>query len=213
MNGATAVVDKVAATAPDYTAQCLLLKNGGVQTFEVGSAAAVVLRVVDACAQQGVTARLIQTDGTFTSSWLQDKNTNGALGVELVAPWFDTKLPAIQQFHQVMQQYAATTYNSAQFGPNTMYAWDSGLLFEAAAKAGNLGASPTPADVKRGLYALKSETLGGLVAPLTYTQGKPAMNTCYFTIGIQDGQFVAPDGATPTCIPLSAIAPLLKGLG
>ncbi|MBY8862949.1 ABC transporter substrate-binding protein [Nocardia sp. CA2R105] len=213
LTGVSVQSDKVAANAPDFTAQCLEMKNSGVQAFEVGAPPETTIRVLDACRAQGVQARLFADDGTITPNWVDDKNTEGMFGFELVAPWFYTQLPAIQQYHDAMKKYAPEVYNSPRFGANTTYMWDAGKLFEAAAKAGNLGANAKPVDVKRGLYALKGETLNGLTAPLTFTAGKPSVNSCYFPIEIRNSEFVAPNGATPTCIPEDKVGPLLNSLG
>jgi branched-chain amino acid transport system substrate-binding protein len=43
------------------------------------------------------------------------------------------------------------------------------------------------AEVLKGLYALKGNTLGGLTVPLTFTKGKPHSITCWFTTRIQNG--------------------------
>jgi len=210
--GVTATIAKVSGTAPDYTAQCLQLKNAGTQTYEVGSGSQVVLRVLDSCRQQGVTAPLVQTDGTFQNSWTKDPNTEGTLGVELTAPWFDSAIPGVKQFQEQLQKYAPDVYNSDLYGPNSFYQWISGDLFEAAAKAGHLGDNPTAADVTKGLFALKNETLGGLIAPTTYQQGSkaaPAFNTCYFPIQIKGGKYVMVGSGKPTCINPAKLAPLM----
>lgn len=210
--GVQATTAKVSGTAPDYTAQCLQLKNAGTQTYEVGSGAQVVLRVLASCRQQGLSAPLIQTDGTFQNSWTKDKNTEGTLGVELTAPWFDSSIPGVKEFQDTLQKSAPDVYNSDLYGPTTFYGWLSGKLFEAAAKAGNLGDNPTAADVTKGLFALKDETLNGAIAPTTYQQGSkgaPAFNTCYFNIQIKGGQYSSLNGGKPTCIDPAKLAPLM----
>lgn len=210
--GVEATTAKVAGTAPDYTAQCLQLKHAGAQTYQVGSGSQVVLRVLDSCRQQGVSAPLIQTDGTFQNSWTKDKNTEGTLGVELTAPWFDSSIPAVKEFQDALQAKAPDVYNSDLYGPNAFYGWISGKLFEAAAKAGNLGDNATSADVLKGLFALKDETLGGLIAPTTYQQGSkaaPFFNTCYFNIQIKDGKYESLNSGKPTCIDPAKLAPLM----
>ncbi len=69
----------------------------------------------------------------------------------------------------------------------------------AAAKAGNLGANPTPSQVKSGLYALSGATLGGLTPPLTFKSGAPNPVHCYFQLGIKNGQFTEPNGTRYSC--------------
>ena len=103
-------------------------------------------------------------------------------------------------------------YGSDLYGPTTFYAWLSGKLFEAAAKAGSLGDNATSADVTKGLFALKDETLDGAIAPTTYQQGSkgaPSFNTCYFNIQIKGGQYESLNGGKPTCIDPAKLAPLM----
>ena len=79
-------------------------------------------------------------------------------------------------------------------------AWAGGMLFAAAAKAGNLGSNPTSAELISGLYALPhGDTLGGLTPPLTYQKGKATTVVCWFYAKIQNKKYTAPYGATPSC--------------
>jgi hypothetical protein len=54
------------------------------------------------------------------------------------------------------------------------------------------------------LYAFKGQTLGGLVAPTTYTQGKASSNSCVFFIKVVNHAYTAPNGLTTTCYPPSS---------
>ena len=46
-----------------------------------------------------------------------------------------------------------------------------------------------PADVLKGLYTFKNETVGGLTPPLNYVKGKPTFITCWFPQQIKSGKF------------------------
>ncbi len=98
-----------------------------------------------------------------------------------------------------LNKYDPGFTTSANYGPGATGVWASGMLFAAAAKAGNLGDNPTSAQVLQGLYALKDETLGGLAPPLTYTQGKPTTVDCWFYLGIQNQQFAPTFGTQSAC--------------
>ncbi len=204
---------KVAGAAPDYTAPCLAAKAAGVDALQVGSSATIVLRVLDSCAQQGFKPLTSGVDGTVTTAWLNDPNVDGAVAVEVDAPFFDQSIPATKAFHDAMKKYAPDVYNGPLFGANVSYAWVSGKLFEAAAKKADIGPNSTPAQVKQGLYQLKDETLDGLAPPLTFIEGKPTFVNCYFTVGIQNGKFTTPDGLRTQCAPMDKLEPVLKGLG
>jgi len=74
---------------------------------------------------------------------------------------------------------------------------------ERAVEMGPKNGEVTAASIKQGLCALEGETLQASTAPLTYTQGKPTANICYFVMSIQGGKFTTPEGAQPQCAPES----------
>ena len=77
----------------------------------------------------------------------------------------------------------------------------SAKIFEKA--AANVSDKPTSQDILNGLWAMKGETLGGLLPgglARTFTREQPTPDVlCTFTIGIKGGQWVAPQGLTPMC--------------
>ena len=85
-------------------------------------------------------------------------------------------------------------------------------MFEAAARAAKLTPASTPADVKKGLYALKNETLGGFSSPLNFEPGQPTQVPCTFVMGVKAGALTAPRGDKPLCVPgsLSKYMQLVK---
>ena len=54
------------------------------------------------------------------------------------------------------------------------------------------GKAVTSADVTKGLYALKNETLDGLTGPLNFTKGKGNYEKCFYDVAIASGKFIAP---------------------
>jgi hypothetical protein len=66
----------------------------------------------------------------------------------------------------------------------------------------------TAADVKKGLYDLKNETLGGLAPPLNFTPGKPAFANCYFTFKVENGQYVSLNNGHSNCVTGDALTKL-----
>jgi branched-chain amino acid transport system substrate-binding protein len=196
---------KASTTASDYTAPCQAAKNSGAQSLFVGAGAASVERISDSCAQQGFKFKPITVDGTLTRSWLTHPSLEGTLAAESVFPFFDTSTPQTRAYRDALTKYAPKIVGSDLDGTIPAYSWAAGKLFEAAAKAANLGDNPTPAQVKKGLYLLKGETLGGLVPPLTFTPGKATVVNCYFAIGIKNGQFTTPHGLTPQCAPQALV--------
>ncbi|HVV30071.1 MAG TPA: ABC transporter substrate-binding protein [Mycobacteriales bacterium] len=204
------VIAKVSGSAPDYVAVCQQLKDAGVDSYEVGSGAEVVLRIAKACKQQGVTAKQVTTDGTMTTAWLSEPAMDGALSSQQDFPFVDDSVPATQAYQAAIAKYAPDLGNFN--GPNAAYAWVSGKLLEKAIE--NAGTDEVSAQsVKDGLYMMKDETLGGLTPPLTFVKDKPTLVNCYFTMGVKDGKFTTPNGLKTDCAPdavINAIASQLS---
>jgi branched-chain amino acid transport system substrate-binding protein len=190
----------VSATAPSYTAPCLTLKGAGADAIYPALNAQTTQRLIDACAQQGYTPKDYNTSTSFASSWLKDNAMNGTVIISTNPVMTDTSNPGVAAFLAAMNKYSPGTSTNPEFSYLAFYPWIAGELFEAAAKAANIGPTSTPADVKKGLYALKNETLGGLAPPLTYTKGKPSLITCFYTDKIANGQLIAENGDKPSCL-------------
>ncbi|WP_051790862.1 ABC transporter substrate-binding protein [Amycolatopsis jejuensis] len=195
------VIQKILASAPNYTAPCQAIKDAGVQSYMIDQAAQVAVRVADECAAQGVKAKVIGSAGTVSTEWLKHPSVDGTLSVETAFPFFDTSTPATKAYQQLLKDNGLGDAG----GGNGTYAYLGGKLFTAAVE--QIGsAAVTKESVKKGLYALKGETLGGLVpSPLTFTEGKPTHLNCWFTIAIRGGAFVTPEGLKTNCAPADLV--------
>ena len=191
---------KILATAPSYAAPCLAAKSAGVDSMWVADASPVVLRFVAACVQQGYAPLQLGEIPSATNAWLTDKDTKGMLLTGPNANPFDPSLPAVKIFRDALDKYAPGLVTSSSFAWPTILAWTGGMLFDAAATAAHLTPSSHPADVKRGLYALRNETLDGLAPPLNFAPGPPKFVPCYFTEEVLDGRFASLAGGKPTCL-------------
>ena len=179
----------VSGTAPSYTAQCLAAEESGATSMYVGHAGSVVPRVIDGCVQQGYQPLQLNAGGSVTPSWAEDSNLNGMKIMAFHLPANDTSTPGGKHFHEVLDQEDPGLTESSSFTELLIDTWDGLELFAAAAEKGNIGPTSTPADVKKGLYALKGETLGGLTPPLTFQPGKPTVVNCYFEQSLENGEF------------------------
>jgi branched-chain amino acid transport system substrate-binding protein len=97
------------------------------------------------------------------------------------APWFLGTTAAQQTFQKAMHTYAP----SLATDPTTIVAWADGMMLKTAVE--KLGAAArsgpiTTAMIKKGLEMIRNETLGGLVAPTTFSasNGPNPHNVCYF---------------------------------
>jgi branched-chain amino acid transport system substrate-binding protein len=210
--GLGVTAQKVSTTAPNYLAPCLSVKGNGAGALFVAMVSAVVPRVVDSCAQQGYKPVNIASSATTDRSWLSDANLNGTLIAGTNALYTDQSVPGVRAFSKALDQYAPGLRSGAEFSYPLIYPWTGGLLFQQAATAAKLTPTSTPADVKKGLYALKGTTLDGLAPPLTFEPGKPGFPTCYFTSKISGGSFQTLGSGTPTCLPAAQAAAIAKAL-
>lgn len=209
------VVESVSGSMPDFTAQCQAIKSSGAETYYVVEGPSVVTKIVNECAQQGVTAKLIEIDGILTKQFVESLGSSASLdGVDLAFPFFDTSVPASQTFQAAIKQYDPTVAagtSDVELGPSLTYGWVAGQLFAAAVEASDTF-PVTSASVKTGLYDLKGATLGGLTVPLTFTPGQPTLINCYFDVEVTNGAFSEPQGLTPACAPNAVISAIASKL-
>ncbi|MGE0247944.1 MAG: ABC transporter substrate-binding protein [Thermoleophilia bacterium] len=205
----TVLSTAISASQPDFTAVCQAVKQSGAQSYEVGHASAVLIKVSDACHAQGVDAKIIAVSNTPSSDFLKSPGSNGALIAENNAPFFVDSTPATKEYRDAIAKYQPD-WDNAEDTAGASYGWIAGKLFEAAVKASGSD-TVTTESVLNGLYSLPAgETLGGLAPPLTFTKGKPAKANCYFVYGIEDGKYTLPQGIKTSCAPDDIVTQILR---
>jgi branched-chain amino acid transport system substrate-binding protein len=202
----------ISVASPSYAAPCLAMKSQGVDALFVADNSATVQRVVDACAQQGYKPAIVEEAGTTATTWLKDPNFTGALVSSSNPGYTDSSNPAIASFLGALKKYEPSLIGSSAFGYDTVYPWIAGQLFEAAAKAGNLTPSSTPAEIKQALYKSTGTTLGGLSAPLPIAAGRPVFSPCYYGLTIKNGAYADLNGGKPSCLTAAQAAGLQAAL-
>jgi len=205
---------EVAATSPNYDAQCIAAKSAGVDALYVLGNAAEIQHVDQNCAQLGLHDTPLADSGSASPTWLSSSFMNGMLIISSNADYDDTSTPGVAAFRAAIQKYAPSLLTSPQFTQSTISIWAAGKLFEAAAAKADIGPNSSGADIKKGLYALSGETLDGIAPPLTFVPGKPILVSCYFPLQIKGGKFQSPNGNQPECLPqpvLTGINALLGG--
>jgi branched-chain amino acid transport system substrate-binding protein len=206
----------VSSTAPSYDANCESLKSADVDALTLTLNSSAQQRLTDECAQLGYKPQLIGEMSTFARSFLSDSAYNGSIFVSTNPDYTDTKVAGVRQFLSALNTYAPSVTKSPQFTYITLYPFLGGQLFAAAAKAAGIGPTSTAADVKRGLYDLKGETLDGLSSPITFTPGQPYLGGCVYAMSVKSGVLVPNDGGAPICLTkaqLTAMEQALKQLG
>jgi len=181
---------QVAATAPNYTAQCLAAKQQHVDALVMNLPPTVTARVAGSCAQQGYHPTYVLSGGGFGMNLASAAGMKDALWMAMPSTPFFADSPVVHAANAAIDKYApgvrqkAETYNQQEF-----MSWASGVLLEHAIKAADVasGDSPTAADVVRGLRALHADDLDGLTVPLTFTAGKAQAVGCWLTARVRGG--------------------------
>ncbi|WP_181779279.1 ABC transporter substrate-binding protein [Pseudonocardia pini] len=200
----------VAATTSDYSATCVAMKQDGVNAIYSTLEATATQRLFADCARQGLDVQQSEGMGSYDVGWLKDPMMDGTLVVSGQAVWTDEATPGGKEMLDALGKYAPDVTEEINSTVHTT--WIGGELFRKAAEAADLGPTSTPADVKRGLYALDGETLGGMAAPLKYTEGQPTVLKCWFGSQITGGALTAMNDNKPTCVSDADVATLAAAL-
>lgn len=185
----------VSADAPNYTAACQAVKEFRADAMLVSHASAIALKVHKDCTKQGVDAARISGGSIANATWLKEPVADGLRNVELNVPAYMGTTPAIKAYRTLLSENDLGDGG----GGAGVYAYAAGKLFETAVRGA--GDEITPESLKKALYTLKDETLGGLAPPLTFVEGKPTSPNCYFVSTVENGEWSAPEGAEPQCAP------------
>jgi len=194
-------VQKITVTQPNYTSVCLAAKAKGVDGLTIVENATTVLRAADQCNQQGYKPRQLNVSATTGQVWQNQASMDGAITTQSNPVLADDSTPALKTFHEALDKYAPGVTKSDQYNEIDSSVWAGGQAFKLAAQRAKLTPTSTPADVLKGLYTFKNETVGGLTPPLNYVKGKPTFTTCWFPQQIKSGKFTPlTQGAKPNCI-------------
>jgi branched-chain amino acid transport system substrate-binding protein len=194
----------VSASAPSYASQCLAAKQAGVDAMFYAVASATVLRVQKDCQSQGINPLPLVSSQVADPTWATPNSpVDGAISSNGTFPWTADDTAAAKAFQGAIQKYDPSFVTTVGYSDAASEIWTSLQLFKAAAVAGNAGASPTPAAVVSGFYALpKNYTVGGLASTLNFNKGKPNPPVpCGFVTELHNGKFTAPQGSMLVCPP------------
>lgn len=193
---------EVAATAPNYTAQCLAAEQDHAQALLVGGAPTTNLRIAENCLQQNYEP-IYADQGEGIGPVEQDApglSKNLYVPYEDIPYWSDTAETTAMNA-AIDKYYPGLRNEATEYTQLAAAAWPAGLELAAAVKASGVGASGTvtAADVTRGLDTFKGNTLGGATPPLTFTAGQPHPVDCWFLGRDQGGSWKLLDNAQVTC--------------
>ena len=200
---------EIAATSPNFDATCEAMQSAGVDSYAVAGTGAEVSTVVEDCTQLGFSPTVIINAPEALAQWAPEAWMNGTYLIAPNANPYTSNQPGVRSFRLTMDKYSPGFFTNANFSEASEYVWTGGALFAAAAKAAKITPKSKGADVKKGLYMLKNETLGGISPPLNFVKGKPTFVSCWFQEQLQGGNFVTDNSGKYSCIP-SSILPAVK---
>ncbi len=151
--------------APDYTAECLAARNAGAQVFMLAFDPNSYPRVARSCSSVGYQP-LFSLVADVTNATAQIDVMEGAFVGNPVRAWTDLAHPGVAEMHRAFKVHA----RGGEVDNTAGLEWVSAKVFERAIR-GRLSPSPTSQDVLKGLWTIKNDNIGGLTAPLTFTEG------------------------------------------
>jgi len=189
---------RISFTQPDYTADCLQMRNAGAQAVVPITENTSTIRLAQSCGRQ-------QFHPIYDLQAVDDAvatipEFEGSIGNLASFPWFlHSGSPPLAEYGQALQNYAPSHLNDGVDSQTD--GWLAGKIFEKA--AANVSDNPTSQEILAGLWGMKNESLGGLLEGgdvRTYTQGQPTPDTfCVYATKVQGGKWLAPQDLTPTC--------------
>jgi branched-chain amino acid transport system substrate-binding protein len=187
---------QVSLGAPDYTAECLQMKNSGAQAISVATTNDAALRIATSCGRQTYHPRW--TTSAADDRMAKSKDFEGAIGVPQAFPWFlRSGSPGVEEYAAALAKYAPNRLTDGNSLQTT--AWASAKLLELAAQ--KVDDKPTTQNILDGLWSIKGADLGGLApgrAARTFNRDQPTPDTyCVFTARVQGGKWVG--NLNPTC--------------
>ena len=198
IGGTLAVSETTSVGDANFDSQCLAAQSAKAQDLEFVGPSFELPGIASDCATLGYDPTLLNEDVVLTPALATQLGSASAVFAADAFPFTATSAAAAI-YHAALVKYEPSVLSSTTFTQDDADSWASGELFEAAAKAGDLGNKPTRAQLIAGLYKLKGATLGGLTPPLTFTKNKPNSVSCIFIVDVDNGKIVLPQGLTPYC--------------
>jgi branched-chain amino acid transport system substrate-binding protein len=183
---------QVSIAQPDFTAEVISARNAGAEIVTMLTDEQTIVRVARSAHRQGWSPVVT---GTYTANAevMQTADAEGVLGMAATVPYRSS--PRMQPYLDAVARYVP----DGALGGYGATAWVQDKLIERLS-AGFADRNPTTADYLDALYALRGETIGGLVPPITFNKGAHAhVNMCGFPIKVVNAKLTAPLGENFVC--------------
>jgi branched-chain amino acid transport system substrate-binding protein len=180
---------KVAANAPNFTAECLEVMRRKADFVQMSISPSVGSRVASDCQTQGYTG-YFGASATAVMADLYDTPDIRLAGALNTFPWWVDDAP-VTHFRDVMKARHVDEKMWAQ--PAATGAWATGELFKKALSGavGEPSADVTRETVLTAYGKVSNETVGGLLPqPMTFHAGQPGPAVkCYWLYHFEKGEF------------------------
>lgn len=180
---------KVSSAGGDYSAECIGFIQEGVDFIQLSGSAVMGDGMINSCLDQGYEGIFGASAGSVHGALITRDDITLAGGLHAFPWWVDD--PLVQEYRDAMA--AGGVDEEGINDPTSTGLWSVLQLF-AKAQA-NLSDDPTGAEAIENMYTIQDETLGGLIAPVTYSADNPDRSRdCFWPFILQDGELTAPAG-------------------
>lgn len=186
---------QVSIAQPDYTGEVLGARNAGADAIITTVDEASIVRIARSAKRQGWEPVLAGSYTVNNDVLLKaGPDAVGVIGFSATAPYGSSAL--LKPYREAVARFVP----GARLAGYGATAWVQGKLMERLADIFGDKAAPTSADILDALYALRDETLGGLVPPITFNKGPHGrVNRCMVPIKIAKGAIISPLGEGFVC--------------
>lgn len=180
---------KVSSAGGDYSAECIGFIQEGVDFIQLSGSALMGDGMISSCLDQGYEGTFGASAGSVHGELITRDDITLAGGLNAFPWWVDD--PAVQEYRDAMA--AANVDDVSIADPTSTGLWSVLQLFAKAQE--NLSDDPTGAEAIENMYTIQDETLGGLIAPVSYSADNPDRSRdCFWPFILQDGEMTAPLG-------------------
>ena len=187
---------QISLAQPDFTAEVVAARQAGTEDIIVVADVQTLIRLIRSAKRQNWTPQ-------FSGSHAFDSPivTQGGADVEGLIAFSTTAnfqaSPAMDPYRAAVARYVPGGQVSGPGGQ----AWAQGKLLELVAPQAFAAGRLDPAGLIGALESVKGATLGGIVAPVTFTHGPHRdANRCFFPTRFRNGKWTMPLGDQPTCV-------------
>lgn len=188
---------EVSIAQPDYTAEVIQARNSGADVLANIADAASGIRIIRSALRQNWRPVFLATQAANDDVTVKAPDLKGLITVtQGTAPYMDG--PWMADYRDAVAKYVP----GGPMGGTGAAGWAGVKLVEKLAPA--WGEDPTTQKVIDSLYALKGETLGGLIPPITFPRGadRTRVNLCGVPLQFDGQKIKAPLGNVFRCAPV-----------